>query len=430
MKKSLPEIKVVIAKGIIVSMLGLILTGCVATAKNPSLVSGKAACLASGKWYDPMNARQLNSGQVLAKAVDSRVVLLGETHTMVDHHRWQLHTLAALHDRNPDIVLGFEAFPRKAQPVLDQWVAGKLSEAELLKQTEWFKVWKYDPAMYRPLFHVARLHRLPMVALNVERSLVSTVRKHGWDGVALDKREGVSTPAAAPEPLKKRLAIVYAQHMKGFKPEADKNNAEASKSVDLNEVMKNDGFKGFVNSMLVWDRAMAEALANASKGDSTALVVGIVGTGHLEYTDSIPYQLADLGINNVTVLLPWNDDIPCFELTSENGVAIADAVFALDPLPIIEAPEKPRLGVMIEAVDKGVRVSKVVADSIAKETGLLEGDIITRAAGVSIHKVHGLVQIISRQAPGTWLPLMVLRDGKKINLIAKFPTVNPHKKPL
>src|SRR4051812_25118982 len=63
-------------------------------------------------------------GQVITDMAQREVVLLGEEHTNADHHRWQLHTLAALHAQRPRMVIGFEAFPRRAQPVLDQWVAG------------------------------------------------------------------------------------------------------------------------------------------------------------------------------------------------------------------------------------------------------------------------------------------------------------------
>jgi uncharacterized iron-regulated protein len=65
------------------------------------------------------------------------------------------------------MLLGLEMFPRRAQPVLDRWVAGELTEAELLTQTEWSKVWGFDPSLYLPLFEFARMNRVPMVALNV-----------------------------------------------------------------------------------------------------------------------------------------------------------------------------------------------------------------------------------------------------------------------
>jgi len=44
-----------------------------------------------------------------------------------------------------------------------------------------------------------------------------------------------------------------------------------------------------------------------------------------------------------------------------------------------------------------------------------------RAAGVDVRTPDELVEVISRQAPGTWLPLGIRRDGQEIDAIAKFP---------
>ena len=73
-------------------------------------------------------------------------MLLGESHTDVDHHHWQLHTVAALHGRGANVVIGFEAFPRRLQSVLDDWIAGKLTDEAFLKASEWRQVWGYDAA--------------------------------------------------------------------------------------------------------------------------------------------------------------------------------------------------------------------------------------------------------------------------------------------
>lgn len=88
-------------------------------------------CVALGDWVVP-GARK-GSGKssqqaVIANAVKAAVVLLGETHINADHHRWQLQTLAALHAQRPDMVIGFEMFPRRIQPILDRWIAGELNE--------------------------------------------------------------------------------------------------------------------------------------------------------------------------------------------------------------------------------------------------------------------------------------------------------------
>ena len=41
-------------------------------------------------------------------------------------------------------MIGFEAFPRRVQPVLERWVAGQLSESEFLAQSDWRNVWRFD----------------------------------------------------------------------------------------------------------------------------------------------------------------------------------------------------------------------------------------------------------------------------------------------
>ena len=49
------------------------------------------------------------------------------------------------------------------------------------------------------------------------------------------------------------------------------------------------------------------------------------------------------------------------------------------------------------------------------------GDVITFAAGVAVRATGELIAIVGRQAPGTWLPLEVRRDGSLLSLVAKFP---------
>jgi len=129
-------------------------------------------------------------------------VLLGESHTDADHHYWQLHTLAALHGRG-NIVIGFEAFPRRLQSVLDEWVEGKLTDDAFLKASEWRQVWGYDAALYMPLFQFARLNRIPMVALNVERKLVARVAGATALIRSVQPSPSVSNPAPA-SPAKSR----------------------------------------------------------------------------------------------------------------------------------------------------------------------------------------------------------------------------------
>ena len=83
---------------------------------TPARADGDA-CVAVGAWFDPASGAPVTAAAVLERAAEGAVVLLGEVHDNPDHHRWQLQTMAALQGRGRTLVLGFEMFPRRAQPV-------------------------------------------------------------------------------------------------------------------------------------------------------------------------------------------------------------------------------------------------------------------------------------------------------------------------
>ncbi|MBT8004513.1 MAG: ChaN family lipoprotein, partial [Rhodospirillales bacterium] len=146
-----------------------------------SHASAAESCVNVGQWLRPDDRTTVTHRGLMAELSKRPVVLLGEVHTNVEHHRWQLHTLAALHALNPNMVIAFEAFPRSTQSVLDKWVRGELGVDAFLKQSRWHDVWRFDANQYLPLFHFARQHRIPMVAMNVERDLIRAVGKQGFE---------------------------------------------------------------------------------------------------------------------------------------------------------------------------------------------------------------------------------------------------------
>lgn len=365
-------------------------TGCASEAAPPL-----AACSRPGAWlsHDGQAIREEGAGALLARLAEAHVVLLGETHDSAEDHRWQLATLAQLHALRPNLAVGFEMFPRRLQPVLDRWVAGELTENQFLRETDWDRVWGYDARMYLPLFHYARMNRLPMLALNVERSLVSAVDAKGWDAVPEAEREGVTRPAAPPQPYVESLRRVFAHH-------PNKRQDEAA-------------FARFVEAQATWDRAMAQAIAAYLERRPDALVVGIMGSGHVRFGHGVAHQLKDLGVSRVANLMTLEADERCEGLQA----GLADAVF------VVRAPpsEPPRLGIAMETAAGGIRIAQVTAGSVAEQAGLKVGDVVAEAAGVAVQTPQAMRQMIERQAPGTWLPLRVRRDGQVLEIVARFP---------
>ena len=370
-----------------------------------------ADCVPVATWVSPTpsGAQPVAAAELLARLARQSAILLGEAHDNAEHHRWQLQTLTALHALRPDMVLAFEMFPRRVQPVLERWVSGELTEAEFLAAAEWRRVWNVDAQLYLPIFNFARMNRVPMVALNVDREFTRTVTAKGFDAVPAEKREGVTRPAAPSDAYLDFLLPVYNDH---DRPVRDAEKAD-----------RNDpAFLRFVESQQVWDRAMAQGIAAASARQPAPLVVAIIGASHVARGFGVPHQLRDLGIANVAWLLPWERGGDCSQLT----VGYADAVFGVAAKGATDnASRRPRLGVLIETVGDGVRVRRVEKGSIAEAAGIREGDIVSAAAGVPVKEAGDLRAAVQRQAPGTWLPLTMKRKGDTLDIVAKFPPAGP-----
>jgi len=402
---------------ILAAALGLWLAACASDAQSDAVAGFPAPCSTVGAWVDPASGLGLGHDDVIASQAERPVVLLGESHHDRRHHRWQLHTIAALQGHRPDMVLGFEMFPRKAQPVLDRWVAGELTTEAFLREVDWAEIWGFDADLYLPLFHFARQHRVPMVALNVDRALVAWVGREGWDAVPAKDREGVSDPAPASEAYRRSLARVYAmKHQHAARTTGTQPSPTEPSAEDLAEIFEDPDFRRFVEAQLTWDRAMAEALARARRSGGNPLVVGIVGRGHAEHGWGIPRQLDALGIPDTAVLLPVDRAEDCGVVAP----GVADAVFIVEEMDEPARP-RPRLGIRIEATDAGVRVGQVMQGSVAEAAGIRAGDIIVAAAGFPVKKAGDLIEIVDRQAPGTWLPVAIRRHGKPREVIARFP---------
>jgi uncharacterized iron-regulated protein len=388
-----------------------VLGGCQAVSAG----AGEPECAAQvAQWLDLASGTELAPRRLFDRLASKPIVLLGEVHDNRAHHRWQHYLLAALQSRNANMILGLEMLPRQAQPILDDWSQGKLDEASFLEQSKWKEVWGFDPGLYLPLLYFARMNRLPIIALNIDRQLVAKVGAEGWQALEARERMGLSEPAPASADYRQRLGELYAykQQLRGH----GADDGVGAGDQDLQAVMQSKAFSNFVDAQLTWDRAMAEALAAAHRRDPEALIVGIIGRGHLEYGNGIPHQLADLGIDDVEVLLPVAVDDVCTGLPDR----LADAVFVVETREDVKKPQ-PRLGIMIETADNGVRVMEVIAGSVAERAGIVAGDIIQQAAGFAVGTTGQLIEVVQRQAAGTWLPLKILREDNKQELIARFP---------
>ncbi len=357
-----------------------------------STSQASSPCAQPGEWYHTASGEALSSRAALAEIAEADFILLGERHDNPDHHRWQLHTLAALHARSGIGAVGLEMLPRSEQAALTDWRRGELAFQGFLEAVSWQDAWGFDAELYRPLLEFMRLHRLPGQALNVSREAVRAVRQEGWASLGPAEREGVGEPAEPTPSYRKELESSL-KHHPGVELDGD------------------NGADRLIAAQVYWDRAMAEALAEAYEAEGGP-VVGIVGRGHAQ-RGAIPHQLADLGHDAVQVLLPLDAEAPCPEAGKADYRFIVDAGRSeADP---------PRMGIAMAVQDGHLVVRDILPETPAEASDLEAGDRIIEAAGETVAGPRQMQRIVERQAPGTWLPLRVERDGERREIIVRFP---------
>jgi hypothetical protein len=79
----------------------------------------------------------IGRSQLTQQLALAKVVYLGETHDSAEDHRLQLEIIGQLQKKNSKVAIALEMFQRPYQGVVDDYLAGKIDEQELLAKTEY-----------------------------------------------------------------------------------------------------------------------------------------------------------------------------------------------------------------------------------------------------------------------------------------------------
>ena len=104
------------------------------------------------------------------------VIFIGEAHQHPGNHMAEMALLRAIYARAPNVSLSLEQFERDVQPVLDDYLAGKMGETPF---TEKARAWSNYTTSYRPLVEFAKDHKLPVIAANAPEKFIRCVGREG-----------------------------------------------------------------------------------------------------------------------------------------------------------------------------------------------------------------------------------------------------------
>lgn len=338
----------------------------------------------------------ITSFEVIIDALrDSRVIYFGEMHTDMGTHIAQLQVIQALYQGNPDLAIGMEMFPRSAQAALDGYINGTITaESEFLKESEYFTVWGYDYRLYREIIEYARLHRIPLIGLNIDKAVVSHVFREG-------SPEGLEDDLLNEVPEERQLDLP------GYRERLSR--AFTSHDQPANDSINGMNLTSFIQAQSIWDEAMAETIVDYLRANPDRRMVVIAGNGHVYKDTAIPPRVAR------------RMDVPQAVLSSisqnytgrETGYLVDYLLYTKS----IELPPPAKLGVVLEVKEDGgetdptgMRVLQISPHGKAGEAGMEKNDLILSVDGQPVEDINDLKVLLMDKVPGDTVKVRILRS--------------------
>ncbi len=330
------------------------------------------------------NGQQLTLDEFFDKLKSLRVIYVGEQHDRYDHHLNQLLILSRLHSLVPEQALGLEWFQRPFQPLLDDYIAGRIDSAELLARSEYMTRWGFDFRMLEPILEYARREHIPVLALNADVALTKKVGQGGLKSLTPEER---------------------ARLPKNITPPSEQERTILKKVFDQHQGHHEQSFENFLLVQRIWDLTMAGRIVDYLQNHPKAQVIVFAGSGHLVKGRAIPAEVAKQ--------LPG---IPSAVIKSSDKPGRSDTADYLMVSPAAMLPPTGKLGIWFDEHEKGALVRSVVENSGAAEAGIQSGDVITEIDGQPIvHSADLRIALLHHQ-PGDTVKLTVLRhsaEGKE-----------------
>ncbi len=313
-----------------------------------------------------------NASSIIQSLTQAKVIYLGERHDSPGIHEAQYRILKEL-GRTSSLAVAMEMFQKPFQKVLDDYLAGKISEREFLEKTEYFKRWGFNYHFYRPIVEFCKKQRIPIIAMNLPKEISQKIARSGMEG--LDEEEKKYLPQKLD--LGSRL---YRQMLRRVYQGHQSDNLQ--------------NFDSFFQAQIAWDETMAKSIADFLIKHPEKKMIVIVGGGHVAYGYGIPSRVKRR-------LTDIRQDIVLFPETGQIDPLEADHFLFV---PSREEPFTAKLGVMLSGEHK-LTVENVVPGSPAAAGGIQKGDVLKAVDGHKIKDIYDLK-----------LQLFFMRRGQKARI--------------
>jgi uncharacterized iron-regulated protein len=259
------------------------------------------------------------------------VVFLGETHDDPTAHLLELELLSqvdstlsspvAHRGTERDVTLSVEFFQRDVQGIVDEYVAGLISEGAFLEDV---RPWPRYGSDYRHLVEYAKAHGIRILAANAPRRYVNRVGRLGRKSL-----EGLSAEAQLwlpPLPYGDASNEYRDQWVRAIMDVAELERDPCGLASEDSSVVRevpaehpsthhHADMGNQLDAQLLWDATMAYAISDYLLREPDNLIIHIVGSFHVERGTGTPEFLERYrpGTSSMTVIIRPVADIETFE---------------------------------------------------------------------------------------------------------------------
>lgn len=226
------------------------------------------------KKYIPIQSQVINK-----QLKDNRVVVIGEVHSNLYHHRLEFDVVKAVASLvgNGYLAVGMECFYRQHQAALDRYVFSHKDIRILKKETNWDETWGYNLNMYAKLLQYCCVNQIRIIGLNIPNPVAKLVSQVGLSAVPAE--------------------------LKAYLPEVDLSNKQ-HRDVFMNAMLaggesvhslSTDSIEKMYQTQALWDEYMAESAYTYLNSNPLNHLVIIAGLGHVLGRVGIPDRIQSKG---------------------------------------------------------------------------------------------------------------------------------------
>ena len=333
------------------------------------------------------SSSDLSLAQLKSQLKEKRVIHVGEIHPRYSDHLIQLAMLQSLHQHSPNVAIGVEWFQQPFQPWLDAYILGRIDEAELLHQTQYYQRWRVDFRLLRPILQYARQHQLRILALNAPAELTRQVSSLGHQSLSMEQLANLPKIHPPGAEQHQRLSQIF----------EDKIPADRE-------------IEDFIFAQRIWDETMARNAVNFLKQNPDHKLLIFAGNFHLAYQAAIPEDMA----RQIPQLKEQQVTISSGSFEDYEPGAFDYFVFT-DP---IELPRHARLGARLNT--QNACIESIEPDSAAEKTGLMVGDCLIKLNKTRLRHYADLILKLSETPAESSAQLTLKRQKQTIQVEIQF----------